>query len=148
MLSIEEGRSRIVSCLLMLHAPSSMLHLSPRLPVPVSFLWSTTWVKNRAPVRIKPASHVPPAAGTYQDSTRMAGFRSSAFVVNDDGSLDLLKQRLLKRGHSRLVALDLGVDLTFGKFSDVRVGGITAQNVLDLNATSGRFTVGISPSRR
>ena len=80
----------------------------------------------------------------------MAGFRSSAYVVNDDGSLDLRKQRVLKRGNSRLVALDVGVDLTFGKFSDVRVGGITAQNVLDLDATSGRFTVGISwfPSRR
>ncbi len=56
----------------------------------------------------------------------------------------------LKYFLSRLVALDVGVDLTFGKFSDVRVGGITAQNVLDLDATSGRFTVGISwfPSRR
>ena len=56
----------------------------------------------------------------------------------------------LKYFLSRLLALDVGLDLTFGKFSDVRVGGITAQNVLDLDATSGRFTVGISwfPSRR
>ena len=54
----------------------------------------------------------------------------------------------LKYFLSRLVALNVGVDLTFGKFSDVRVGGI--QNVIDLNATSGRFTGGISwfPSRR
>ena len=82
---------------------------------PCLLLWGTTWVKNRAPVRIKPASLVSPAADAYQDSTRMAGFRSSAYVVN----------------------------------SDVRVGGITVQNVLDIDATSGRFPVGISwfPSR-
>ena len=56
----------------------------------------------------------------------------------------------LKYFLSRLVALDIGVDLTFGTFSDVRVGGVTARNVVDLDATSGRFTVGISwfPSRR
>ena len=56
----------------------------------------------------------------------------------------------LKYFLSRLLALDVGVDLIFGKFSDVRVGGITVQNVLDVDAASGRLMVGLSwfPSRR
>ena len=56
----------------------------------------------------------------------------------------------LKYFFSRAVALDVGLNLTFGEFTDVQVGGVTVQDALDLNATSGRFMVGLSwfPSRR
>ena len=44
MLRIEDGRSRIVSCLSILDAPSSILDLSPRRPLSVSSLQGATWV--------------------------------------------------------------------------------------------------------
>ena len=56
----------------------------------------------------------------------------------------------LKYFLSRALALDVGLNLTFGQFSDVEVGGVTINNALDINATSGRLAVGLSwfPSRR
>ena len=56
----------------------------------------------------------------------------------------------LKYFLSSPVALDVGVDLTFGTFSDVQSGGVVLQNVVDIDATSGRFSVGLSwyPSRQ
>ena len=51
---------------------------------------------------------------------------------------------------SRVLVLDVGVIVTFGEFSDIEVGSVTVQDALDLDATSGRFSVGLSwfPSRR
>ena len=88
-------------------------------------------------------------AFTYREETFDLGGDNQTVEIDFSGGGVTLGGGL-KYFLSRLVALDLGVDLTFGKFSDVRVGGITAQNVIDLDATSGRFTVGISwfPSRR
>ena len=56
----------------------------------------------------------------------------------------------LKYFLARALALDVGLNLTFGEFTDVEVGGVTVNNVLDINATSGRLAVGLSwfPSRR
>lgn len=56
----------------------------------------------------------------------------------------------LKYFFSRAVALDVGAAFTFGTFTDVRVGSVQANDVLDLEAASGRFLLGLSwyPSRR
>lgn len=56
----------------------------------------------------------------------------------------------LKYFLSRAVALDFGLAFTFGQFTDVTVGGVTATLPDEVNATSGRLAVGLSffPSRR
>lgn len=50
----------------------------------------------------------------------------------------------LKYFLSRAVALDVGAAFTFGTFTDVTVGSVSASNAIDIDATSGRFMVGLS----
>ena len=51
---------------------------------------------------------------------------------------------------SPTIALDLGLQLTFGTFSDVSVGGIDINNQIDISAGSGRLALGLTwyPTRR
>lgn len=86
---------------------------------------------------------------TFRQATFDLGEGNRAFEVDFSGG-GLTLGGGLKYFFSRAVALDVGLNLTFGEFTDVEVGGVTVQDALDLNATSGRFVVGLSwfPSRR
>lgn len=86
---------------------------------------------------------------TFRQATFDLGEGNQAFEVDFSGG-GLTLGGGLKYFFSRVAALDVGLNLTFGQFNDVQVGGVTVQNALDLNATSGRFVVGLSwfPSRR
>ena len=48
------------------------------------------------------------------------------------------------------LALDLGLQLTFGTFSDVSIGSIDINDRIDIDAGSGRLALGLTwyPARR
>lgn len=88
-------------------------------------------------------------AATFREETFDFGAANQNVEIDFSGG-GLTLGGGLKYFFSPPVALDVGVDLTFGTFSDVQSGGVILQNVVDIDASSGRLKVGLSwfPSRR